>query len=367
MGILLFSFGIKSALLLCFIGLLFFQYFIVKSKHHVFYVLKSLILILFFFELFFYSISKWNGSGDKRVSEVKGDFYVHDSTVGYRLKANLHEVVNEKRVGEREVYRTTNSTDHLGRRICSDQIGSLSQVGQKHLIVAGCSFVFGLGLDCESTLPAILARADTSFRVYNYGTPGYGPHQTVLLFQNGINVLNNDVVREGRGVMIYTFITNHLTRVYGGSKYLQYASETPDVYVVDGVLRHSKRDRFFVWFNKKVINKSETLKFFNITTSYPKTNRFYKRFADIINEMARLYYFEFPNGKFIVAAYPEENPDLAWVKYLNDKLMFVNPPLPHNYLYEKHCYVLDTIFDRHPTKKLNEYVALKLYDAIYSE
>jgi len=277
-------------------------------------------------------------------------FIISDSIIGWRNRPNS---VNERctlGIGKDTVYDVYYSTDGLGRRIPStndvDDTLSPESVKNKHAIFLGCSFTFGSGLSYNSTFPALFEHMYPNFKSYNYGVHGYGPNHNCLLFDEGINTINNNTVPEDSGFCLYSYIGHHLNRVYGHTGGA-YKYGYPDVYVNNNKLTRKMKSERFYWF----FNNSEVKQIFKINFTYPKTEAFYKRFAGIINYTAQKYWEIKPCGRFYVGLYPGNYiSDTTWIRFLDPKIKVLNIPPPVDFRYNP-SYVIKN--DGHPTKKLN--------------
>jgi hypothetical protein len=228
------------------------------------------------------------------------------------------------------------------------------KAGNKHILLLGCSFTFGEGLPYHETIGYDFETALKKYNAYNYGIIGSGPHQFALLFKPGIDIINKTAVRQDSGFAIYTYVDDHLNRVYGGSRYLSYGSSSPDVYVENNELIAKKRSGFAFWLNS-YSNKSQLLQYFNVAATYPKSEDFYRRFAGIINYTASKYWALYPGNKFLVGLYPAFAQDTAWVKYLDKNIKVIPVPLPADYHQNPAKYHISMKYDIHPSKYFNQY------------
>lgn len=350
---------LKRYLVILFFISWIFQCLLLINRSFVFFIFRTLILVFLVFEIIFgYLNSKViisNTYGDGRFIFQENYIYV-DSVIGVRVNPNISSVRSTEILYGDTLYDVYYSTDKYGRRISEDTMiidTTFNKIRTKHAIFLGCSFTFGMGLKYTSTFPYIFEKNHTAYKSYNYSYVGYAPHQNCLLFDNGINTLNNTSVPEDSGFCIYSYFDPHLERVYAGSKYLSWGSDSPDIYIENGqVVRHkrSKIKQYLAW----ILNNSETCKYFNIEFTYPKNEEFYRRFADIVNYTANKYYDMKPHGKFYVGLYPmsENIKDTTWIKYLNRNITILNVAPPNDYETNLSYKILK---DGHPSVKLNEY------------
>lgn len=353
--------GLKFNITIVFTAIIIIQSFFLKKWTILFYSLKVALVVIFLFEIVG---SRINNTA--LIRKVQDNYFLMDSVQGYRFAPNTLGAKSALLVDDRVVYSVYYSSDEFGRRICSNSdIASLNKKN-KHVVFLGCSFTFGEGLDCEYSIPYLIQGKDAKLNTYNYAFRGYGPHNDLLNFQPGLNIINKDIIQEKEGYAIYTYIDDHLNRVYGGGEYLAYGHDTPDIFIEDDSVQIRKRGSFNTWLALNIFNKSEILKLFKINITYPKTEEYYKRFAEIINYTSSLYHREFPQGKFCVVIYPNQDKDLTWVKYLSDNIFFLHPESPVDYDTNLEAYILDTIYDNHPTRIMNEYYSNIIYQSILS-
>ncbi len=325
-----------------------------KKKFFLIFYIQWFFIILLCFELFSYYLNH------KKTIVVYNDdnmLIKTDTLLGWRSKANCTRAKTFVVLRKDTLFNYI-SFDKYGRRVSEENVvnnDSLAKVftNRKHAIFLGDSYTFGHGLIYNSTFPYIFESLHPEYKSYNYGLTGYGPHQFCFLFDKRINRINNISVPEDSGFCMYTYIDEHLDRVWGGNQYLKFGFSSPDVYIINDSLVLKKRSELknaFAWF----INHSETFEFFNINIEHPKKTSFYKRFADIINYTAALYWNLKPTGQFYIGLYPDKFTikDTTWIKFLNHKIKVIRIPVPKDYDLKKSSYLIP---DGHPSKKLNDY------------
>jgi hypothetical protein len=326
------------------------QYLLLIRKSYLLYIVRVLLIVMVCFEFLFGRLNTLNSV--EEATPTYNNWYIKDSILGWKFKPNSSDIHSFLITRSDTIYDVTYSSDKYGRRIGSDDRTDLKK--DKHAVFFGCSFVFGLGLPYTSTIPYLFENNNSGFKSYNYGFAGYAPHQFALLFSPGVDVINKSTIKETDGFTLYTYVSDHPNRVYGGSSYVSWGSASPDVYVDSNKLLVKKRSPLHIWL-AKLYYYSETLKYFNIELYYPGTKQYYKRFADIINYTAFKYWALFPSNGFYVSLYPSEYKDTAWIRYLNKKIRVINVPLPPDYEANKSKYHIDLKYDLHPSKMLNQY------------
>lgn len=201
------------------------QIIFIKKNFYTFFLLRSVICILFIFEILFgflNSQKQINYLWSEERFQV-GDKYICESAkLGFEFIPNC----NNKRAIEiykgDTIYDVQYSSNNFSCRVdekytVNNQTKSDS-LRNKHAIFLGCSYTFGTGLDYHSTFPYLFEINNNEYKSYNFALGGYGPHQICLQFNEGINIINNESVPQDSGFCIYTYIDDHLNRVYGGSQ-----------------------------------------------------------------------------------------------------------------------------------------------------
>ncbi|MDR1783962.1 MAG: hypothetical protein LBR13_06865 [Dysgonamonadaceae bacterium] len=348
-----------GAFIVLFLLTLAIQHILLMKKCYTLYIVRLILLVFIVTQAFGMIMSK------QGVSTKSGNFmdsYEYDKLMGFKSRPNM-DTYHTLTLGEDTIFNAHYVTDSLGRRIAADadyvKTDSLLKP-HKHALFFGCSFTFGEGLDYFSTFPYLFEKHNPDYQSYNYGLRGGGPHQFALLFDNGINVINKNTIKEPEGIAVYTFINDHLSRVFATTGYLQWAGNNiPDVCVENDSLvvkRVSGKKIFF----SRVLNFVYLFKYMKLSTHYPQTDEFYKRFADIINYTAKKYKEVCPDGAFYVTAYPfpDDGIDLGWVKFLSPDIKFVEVEVPADLEQNRDKYRIP--HDNHPTETMNEFFIEKI-------
>jgi hypothetical protein len=270
-------------------------------------------------------------------------------------------------LGNDTLYHHYVTSDTYGRRTSKESFSrndnKTTGLKKKHAIFLGCSITFGEGLYFGSTIPFLFEYFNNDYKSYNYGVSNYGPHQLCLLFNEGINKINNLTIPEDSGFCIYTYMDDHMNRVYGGSEYLTTGGISPDVYINNNEIVYSKRSSI----QKKaawLLNNSETMKYFNIQFRYPKTENFYKRFAGIINYTANKYWEIKPHSEFYIGMYPLKYcvEDTLWIRFLEKRIKVLHVLPPDDYDTNPSYQIKN---EGHPTKELNLYYVEEISKLIF--
>ncbi len=142
--------------------------------------------------------------------------------VGYKLLPNETFKVRASR-GDNIIYDVTYTSDADGRRITPQHPNAKTAV-----VLLGCSFTFGHGLNDKDTMPWKLGEIlGDEYQVYNLGYSGYGTH-------NMLGIIEGDLPDLSKYDKIQTFfisIEDHPRRIAGASNW---NANSPYYEVVDG-------------------------------------------------------------------------------------------------------------------------------------
>jgi hypothetical protein len=328
------------------------QSFFLIKKSYVLYIFRSIIITIIVFQI------AWI-EHDKKTSPmiIKSTNCVADSILGFKMAPNIQGGYYIKILNGDTLYHVSYSMDSLSRRVSENVFSTVNKtdtiIDKKHALFLGCSFTFGEGLNFSSTFPAIFEQQNPSYKSYNYGCPGSAPHQMALLFDEGINTINRSVIKESDGFALYTFIDDHLNRVYGSSLYFSWAEGlTPDVFIKNDSLMVKPRSKNQLFY-ADILNNLGLAKILGITLEYPHAEEFHKRFADIISYTAKKYWEINPKGDFMVGIYPGYVYDLAWTKYLDQRVKVLQIDTPPDFLQNPDKYKIK--HDGHPTREFYAY------------
>ncbi|HUP56623.1 MAG TPA: hypothetical protein VM598_04165, partial [Bdellovibrionota bacterium] len=106
------------------------------------------------------------------------------------------------------IYDVTYSIDGFRRRI----VPRSSQSRERFLLLLGCSWTFGEGVEDDEALPSRVSELAPNHRVYNYGIPGGAPTDLLVRLRNS---KISDELPEPRGSAAYMYFDDHLARVLG--------------------------------------------------------------------------------------------------------------------------------------------------------
>jgi len=137
------------------------------------------------------------------------------------------------------IYNTTQSREKYGRRI----FGQIYKINNPHVILFGCSFVNGDGLNDNETLSYFLYKEIPEYNIYNYGISGSGPQKMLDLLKS--NKLPQEVF-SSKGYFFYVFTNIHIYRAIG-------STVSPDT-----IRKYTALNKDENWFSY-IINRNGTL------------------------------------------------------------------------------------------------------------
>ena len=177
----------------------------------------------------------------------------------------------------------------------------------KHLMVLGCSFVFGEGVSDAETLPSRIAQRTKKYLVYNMGVQGTGPHDLGMRIENP--ELGN-TVKESEGLAIYMYIPDHVRRTVPSISMLGKRMGRP-VWLEDGsgnIQRFNSYAEADPWgaLFLRILSWSNVL--WALGLDFPPSfgEEHFRKTAHTIAYVSKMYKTKFPKGEFVALIYPYE-------------------------------------------------------------
>jgi len=282
--------------------------------------------------------------------------FEYDRDLGRVLKKNDKRHASKFFSNGTVIYDVTYTTDELGRRT----VGQEYLTANKHLILFGCSWAFGEGLNDQDTLQYMLGENLFRYNVYNYAGPGYGPQNMLALLETKRLPLE---VRSNKGAAIYYFGIWDFDRA-AGERRSGWVYDFP-CYRLNKDGRLEREDFFrtkkpFITDIYKFLDELEnTFSLFKLINFklLPKPSRQEIRLtAEIIKEARKQYKNQF-DGEFYVLINPLEHKNDLSVKELIGMLEESGVKVLYFPL-EGNGYVISS--DGHPTARLNQFLTNNL-------
>ncbi|MFP4500875.1 MAG: SGNH/GDSL hydrolase family protein [Candidatus Hydrogenedentota bacterium] len=234
--------------------------------------------------------------------ETAGRLYVPHPRLGFGPRPGV-TVRAEKRRGNEVAYTCTYTITEEGRRFTPvDQPGKRGRFA----LFFGGSFTFGQGVDDPDTLPAQFGEAAPSHQPYNYGFCAYGP-QSMYLQVNADDFA--DDVRQDRGVVVYTFLDEHMLRLMGSARIATtWGANLPHITRENGGIVHhggfgdSRPARQFVY---RMFRHLPTVSYFRLDYPPPTASWGRDLLTAVFVETRDRLQARFENVAFYVLFYPE--------------------------------------------------------------
>lgn len=233
------------------------------------------------------------------------------------------EVLYKKVINNEVIYEHVAHHNNYGFRVFLDLPKSQKD---KHIIISGCSFSYGQGLEDQKTFSYKLAKKLPQFEIYNMGLLGGRIADQVYTWR----VYDmKKYISQDNGIFIYTLIHDHLHRTNNDFTYLSWAKpQTPDYKFIDDdlFLEGSIEDNSkYSWIQFLKRNNLEIywLRLVSHFRNFNKKGQI-SRLATELNILKKEYLKSFPNGRFVVSEifpFPllENKEDLQYLKSLLEK------------------------------------------------
>ncbi len=277
--------------------------------------------------------------------------YKPNVNYGYLHRAN-ESVRDIARTQEQLLYDSIYTTDSYSRRI------NLTKPKGKEffLILGGCSFVFGAGLNDNQTLNHFINEAQSKYYAYNYGVSGSSIN--LLLARLHHEQAFNSQLEFESGDLVYTFISDHVPRAVGA---WPTAKSTP-------YFRKNTKGRMefagsieknFSFFRRILIDSvpffPEALK---INRFIPRVNSSdYEYFCSLIKETNETWKEKHKKGRFVFAFHPFQETDEKIVACLEaNKILYFHPKITD------FSGRYDIPVDHHPNDRMNKFYAAQILE-----
>lgn len=259
------------------------------------------------------------------------------------------------RTADKLIFDATYTTDKYSRRA---NLEPPHKNKKKFLALAGCSFVFGIGLNDQETLNHFINKDNFPSYAFNYGVAGGSINNFLarLIYEDNLEgQLNFET-----GDLVYVYINDHISRVVGAwpnlwtfeSPYFK-KNEKSELEYAGSISENMS------WIRKKIVNNAESL------PSFLKEKRFipritssdYDYYCELLKDVDRRWRTKKNAGRFVVAFHPLIGVDekiLSCLKENNTEFFTSKIQIDH----KSHTIPIDG----HPTANLNQMFAREILD-----
>ena len=300
--------------------------------------------------------------GKRNIKKVYAKGYTQrDSTGSVRPRGKgMYKSKKYWKEDNQVIYDVTYTIDEHKRR--STPIQDISKT-DKFAVFFGGSFTFGEGVEDNQTLPYYFGVFSQHYHPYNYGFHGHGPAEMLAKLETGD--LPKEV-SEKRGVLIYSFIDNHVHRTIGSMYFVtDWGWHKPYYHLTsnDEIVRKGSflTGRPFLTRLYRLLGKSKTLRYFQIDFPLQIGREQLWLVYRVIEESRTLFLRQFPNSQFYVLIWPRTNAN--YDKQLKSFLESKNIPFfyqPDLYPRDNDKFTIAPPVDWHPTPLAYETVAQSL-------
>lgn len=233
-----------------------------------------------------------------------------------------------------------------------------STAGNEHLILNGCSMIFGVGLPEESTLSSKIRAEKPDINVLNFGLVGGGLHNSL----RALELIDlKKLVPQENGTFIYFFTYDHLHRWFATPGFLSWANPNHFHYkwnkskLTEAVIKDTEEYKRFMAAKKSGLEEVYIRTNFKHMFEPPEL----REFVAGIGELKKRYKRLFPSGKFLVMIYPFTiNHDIL-DKYLKEAgIDFYNEVPEFSKMCESYGESIEDYripLEGHPTAAFNDY------------
>lgn len=213
------------------------------------------------------------------------------------LKPHAGETVTETYLGDAPPFQRTYSTDKFNMRPTQKKSSA-----KKYLVLAGCSFTFGVGVEDQHTLPVYLQNQLPDYQGYNLGSMGGGLH--TVIWHVG-HFAPRHYLKEKSGDFIYVFMEDHIRRFLGDFRFVRWAPSTAPYYRVEGD-KLTYKGKISDQLKTKIFQFSRNFGIENHLSYLDDTitDRDLAEFARAVGHLRHAVEAKFPASKFHFAVHP---------------------------------------------------------------
>lgn len=300
-------------------------------------------------------IINYEKSKDNNIGYIPGYY----RSINYNKQTSYYKNKYIKKNGNKIIYNAVYTINNDGMRVTP----SSNEKSDKCVMFFGCSFVFGIGLNDNETLPDLLGvKAQGKYKIYNFGFAGYGPHQMLYEVEKGF--ADNVIKGCNETTAIYTGIDDHILRVAGRKNW---EAQDPEYSQVDNevVYQGSFTDNKKSLYSKiePLFKESEIYKYLNNYIDQQKSNlsedekeKYENLYIAILKKSKNLLRKKYNTKNFIVIFWNDDKNSKVIKKLKNNSFeYYLQSDILPNYNNNWQRYKING--DVHPNKLANEKIA----------
>lgn len=173
-------------------------------------------------------------------------------------------------------------------------------------VFLGCSFVYGVGVKDDQTIPSLFQKHAPRFHAYNFAFGAYGPHH---LLARALAEDPRRIVNEKSGAVFYVVIDSHVPRATGSMRWVGGPGRRDPYFFIDTEDRLQQNGHFASgrpWWTRfsSLAVKSEILKYFDVDFPARFDETTLDLFVRLIEATRETYLKNLPSSEFYVVFYP---------------------------------------------------------------
>lgn len=244
--------------------------------------------------------------GQRRDVQFSGEhaqaFFQRDDWLGYTLVPDTRVIASRKK-GEEILYKVLYSVDAHRRRVTPIEY---LEPDPHFMLFFGGSYTFGEGVNDNETMPSYVSQLAPRYKSYNYGVGGYGPQHMLAKLQSEEMTTEID---ENQGVLIYTFIYEHVDRAIGSMVIHNQRGDVMPYYFIDTSGELVRRGNFvsgrpLVALFYSIAGQSQILKYFHVDFPPSTRDQDLETTVRIFEEARNVYREKFNSDEFYILIYP---------------------------------------------------------------
>ncbi len=260
------------------------------------------ILVCALFEVLFWSIQP----ADQYTKHQPKSVLRYHPVLGYQINADGRYETSYYFLDDRLPIKTE-ARLRSGRRYTPVQNNNR----EKFALFFGDSFVFGVGVNDDETLPYYFGRQAPEYRPYNYGVPG-GSVQNMYYKLASEDL--TEQVGESSGIAIYWFFGFHTNRVIGGMPGFNKWADKTACYEIEnnhleykGNFREAHPYRAIVY---DLLHFSNTCRYAKFNLPLVLRPKHFELTVFMLMDSIRRFKSQFPDGEFIIMFWDDRVPYL---------------------------------------------------------